>query len=67
MTVIYEYEGWVLTDTGIVLHGCLTSLPHKSHSRCRRCDVWLTGTIFKHLDKVWAFIKDPLEADLFDP
>ena len=66
MTVIHEYEGWVLTDGGIVSHGCLLG-PFKSIVRCPRCGVWLTEKIFKHMERTWNFVKAPDEPELYDP
>jgi hypothetical protein len=67
MTVIHEFDGWVLTDGGVVLHACLSGPVNISIARCSQCDVWITEKIFEHMEKVWNFTEAPDQNNLADP
>ena len=58
-TVIHEYNGWVLTETGVISCACLQGPPDRSIVRCPRCAKWMTSKIYEHMDRVWEFTKTP--------
>jgi hypothetical protein len=67
MTVIYEFEGWVITDTHIITHGCMKRRAKQTEPKnypinkvceyyCPSCQTWMPSHVSTKLFKIRKFI-----------
>lgn len=68
MTILFEFEGWVITDTYMITHGCLKrrsrQMEPKSYPKstfcswfCPTCTEWMPDHVAERLSKTLTFIR----------